>query len=627
METSRTMNVIANQKEPTTPAATDVVAGATDVYNDAVPRVFWLQVALVVACILAFMASITLSITPRYETIDDIVMHEYVAGLFFSLKPDEHMIYSHVLLGKLLAGLYTAAFKVPWYPLYQLLAILTSSTVICSALIRLYGGRGAIVPSLIYAFVVLAPAIICMQFTTTAAIVGIAGGVLLISAIESKANLQWRWSLAAGGAFAFVFSALMRQKAGWMVAVLFALYAVVRYSGKSWKRLGIALSATAALVVVSQLFWIANDNYYKQTGWGEFEVWRRKLHPLYDFSRLDLKSDKAVASIEKVGWSRNDVKMLNTCMHWDKAVFSSAKLNALVEQGHQWVRSDLQTYLPASLSGLLNHQQTQIVFFLLVSSFLIVAGPQLSSLRFAALFASVAGVAAVVTGTHKASLHVYLPMLYMLAVARLTSLQFARRPEAMIARSEGALSQRFEATPRFDFASGSRLPLVYKLLILGGCVALFVHSLQQHSNLLKKAENSKARRDQLVLIHNSYPDKLAYTVVGAPNILPLENIEPLKDLKVVSSYTSRMSFGAELLAMHHINDFGEGFLSGRVLVLSNGRLNKALATFFQEHYGVKVLFKRMPEGAQPEGTQQEGTQQDKGIYQVVAQENRSQVAD
>lgn len=576
------MNVITQQQDTATPVKTEVA-----------PRVFLWQVGFISLSVLAFMTAIALSIAPRYETIDDIVMHEYVAGLFCAFKPDDHMIYTHVLLGKLLAGLYSAAANVPWYPLYQMVALFASSTVICATFVKLYGSRGAIVPSLIYAFAMLAPSIICMQFTTTASLVGIAGGVLLFSAIESRADSKWRWWLASGGTFAFGFAFLMRQKAGWMITVLFALYAVARYFRKSWRNLGIALGVTAALACLCQVLWFANDTYYKRTGWGEFEVWRRKLHPLYDFSRLNLRSRAAVATIKTVGWSRNDVKMLNTCMHWDDDVFSSAKLNSLIERGHRWIRADVETYLPGAFSRLVKNPQAQIVFFLLLSSLLIAASRRLSNLRFAALFFGVAAVATVITATHKYSLHVYLPMLYMLAVARLTALKF--NWPSSTDESSSASSSALPDSGRKNSAEATEL--AYALLLLFGCIGFFVYSLADHNARLTKAVNSAAvRRNDLKIIHERFPDKLAYTVVGAPALLPFENTEPFKDLKVVSSYTSRMSFGKELLAMHQIKGFGEGFLSGKVMVLSNPKQNKALETFFREHYNVNLKFKLLPTG-------------------------------
>jgi len=452
-----------------------------------------------------------------------------------------------------------------------------------------------------------------MQFTTTAAVVGIAGGVLLIAAIESKADLKWRWLLSSCGAFAFVFASLMRQKAGWMVVVLFSIYAVARYLGKSGKLLTVALVVAAALALVSQLFWIGNDSYYRQTGWGEFEVWRRKLHPLYDFSRLDLRSKEAAASIKRVGWSANDVQMLNTCMHWDKDVFSTARLNALVEQGHSFMRSDWRTYLPLAAKSLVDYAGAQIVLFWLSGSLLLVSTRQLSAVRFAALLAAVLGVAIVVTGTHKASMHVYLPMLYMLAVARLLSVNFnqcaplARPSESRhTERDSGESETQRPAAPLP--AGKASTGLWVSLLILTGCVAFFVCFLKDHETRLKRVVSaSDKRRQHLSTIANRYPDKLAYTLVGAPGILPFENTGPLKNLKVVSSYSSRMSFGKELLAAHQISNFGEGLLSGKVLVVSNSRQNAILATFCREHYGMDVQFRRLPGGGSPS----------KGIYEVA----------
>src|SRR5580704_14069803 len=59
--------------------------------------------------------------TPRFETNDDAGMNAIVAGRIFVDRPDEHLIYSNVLIGMGLKGLYQATPNVPWYGGYLFL--------------------------------------------------------------------------------------------------------------------------------------------------------------------------------------------------------------------------------------------------------------------------------------------------------------------------------------------------------------------------------------------------------------------------------------------------------------------------------------------------------------------------
>lgn len=64
-----------------------------------------------------------LLMTPTYDTNDDPVMALVASGYGTVKGPDEHLLYSNVLLGGTLKQLYSVASYVPWYGSYLLLSL------------------------------------------------------------------------------------------------------------------------------------------------------------------------------------------------------------------------------------------------------------------------------------------------------------------------------------------------------------------------------------------------------------------------------------------------------------------------------------------------------------------------
>src|SRR3954470_23500301 len=64
-----------------------------------------------------FVAVFTL-LEPTFQTNDDLQLAMIASGTGISLQPDEHLVFTNVLIGHLLKSLYTAWPSVAWYGLY-----------------------------------------------------------------------------------------------------------------------------------------------------------------------------------------------------------------------------------------------------------------------------------------------------------------------------------------------------------------------------------------------------------------------------------------------------------------------------------------------------------------------------
>src|SRR5262249_15018753 len=93
-----------------------------------------LRISLILVGSLAL--GVVLALTPRYETNDDAAMNLVAAGRGFVERPDEHLVYSNVLIGLALKALYQLAPSVPWYGGLWFLISCASLVAICYACLR-----------------------------------------------------------------------------------------------------------------------------------------------------------------------------------------------------------------------------------------------------------------------------------------------------------------------------------------------------------------------------------------------------------------------------------------------------------------------------------------------------------
>src|SRR5262245_29559189 len=70
---------------------------------------------------LALLAAIVVLLRVAYETNDDVCLTMIVSGRGFCPRPDEHMLFSNILLGHVLKWLYQFRPLFPWYGSYLLL--------------------------------------------------------------------------------------------------------------------------------------------------------------------------------------------------------------------------------------------------------------------------------------------------------------------------------------------------------------------------------------------------------------------------------------------------------------------------------------------------------------------------
>src|SRR4051812_47652742 len=75
-------------------------------------------------------AAVFTVLEPSFQTNDDLQLAMIASGTGISLQPDEHLVFTSVLIGHVLKALYTTWPSVAWYGLYLYAAQFLAQTTI-----------------------------------------------------------------------------------------------------------------------------------------------------------------------------------------------------------------------------------------------------------------------------------------------------------------------------------------------------------------------------------------------------------------------------------------------------------------------------------------------------------------
>jgi hypothetical protein len=291
------------------------------------------SVALWAAVLCALLLALAAGTGTWYETSDDVGMNAGVAGGYGIAAPDEHLVFSNVLVGLVLKTGYRIAPTVPWYGLY-LLATLAAAAVAflwaLSGLLRSWSGR-----MLLAAFLIgtITTTVGALQFTRVGLLAAASGWLLIASAIAGRIPAP-RAATIAGSVLVFVAS-LIRVNTVYLAALLAAplvLAAVISSFGMGWRHLlrvfiAIAVMGTACLAASS----FSRSYYRTDPAWERFFAFQQRRMMFIDLGRID-EDRVPPAVLDHVGWSRNDLGLMQDWFGLHPDVYSLDKQDYIIDQ-------------------------------------------------------------------------------------------------------------------------------------------------------------------------------------------------------------------------------------------------------------------------------------------------------
>jgi hypothetical protein len=137
--------------------------------------------------------------TSVYETNDDLMMQMIASG-FHTGHPDEHLVFTDVLIGWALRFLYGAWTGCNWYLIYLLAVHYAVLTAIAFLVVSRRGGWLFTLLYVGFFLIVETRILLYLQFTTTAFLAGTAGLLLLVDGLRPRHPAHWP-RVTAGIAF------------------------------------------------------------------------------------------------------------------------------------------------------------------------------------------------------------------------------------------------------------------------------------------------------------------------------------------------------------------------------------------------------------------------------------------
>ena len=116
-------------------------------------------------------------------------MNAIAAGRAFVDRPDEHLVFSNVLVGRPLKALYEFAPRVPWYGSLLFLTACLALWSICFVCLRRPDSEWTIGLTGFFLWVGGIPVLTQLQFTRIAFLAGLAGLLLLADAVRGRAGI------------------------------------------------------------------------------------------------------------------------------------------------------------------------------------------------------------------------------------------------------------------------------------------------------------------------------------------------------------------------------------------------------------------------------------------------------
>lgn len=553
-------------------------------------------------------AAVLFNISPVYETNDDVTISMIASGTGVGDRPDEHLIFSHILIGLALKTLYTVAPQISWYGVYSLLVnYLAAVAVLYSLLIWRYS-RNAFWCFLFLFAVAGIQLIIRLQFTSTAAWATACGMLLLLTAhcLRADNSGQRTSGLFISGAALMVLGSLVRFESYLAAFAVGAIpSAVVLYRCEwpviQWK----LIRQTVVLVALVQLIvgglQLANYAYYvSDPQWREFYTlnpYRVKFND-YEWTRFTPETKPV---FDRVDWTSNDYTLISKYSFYDEdKVFGCEKIQAIIDAYPWWLTSaKWRQFVPWWMK--LARHSLLLPLWALLPIFVWLSRNRLTTFGYLLLFAIC--LDAVVTGLMLLKSPVYRMYYPLFAFQPLFLLLVVRWNASSItpADVDDTSGQRRSWQQFFQQVGHALVWFLPPKLVGSAAITVAVMasswSIGKACHLsLKMSELNRELRQMITKIEPR-DDELYVCWVGC---FPFEAIRPLDSPLMLQNlhllglgWTQKTPINAAVKSRFHIqNSVTDTRDAEKVFYFSTSVINSIYSTFIKEHYGSQTCWRK-----------------------------------
>ena len=283
------------------------------------------------------LVAIAVSTGTWYETTDDAIMNAFSAGRLLTSHPDEHLVFTSILIGFPLKLAYTLAPGINWYGLYLVVTLAVTTAALLWVFSDLSGswlGRALVLAFLI---ATVSTAFARLQFTRVAFLAAEAGCLLVWRSLD-RGLPQNKASAVIGGALVLLATWVRAE-----VALMAALFCGPLFVPIVWTALfggpsplrGQAVKVMGTVVAACVLSVAIDSAYYRtDQAWGSFVTYQSRRLMFMDGGRV---SERTVPDsvLQEVGWSRNDLSMMTNWFGLHPTVYDLTKQDYIITHAAQ----------------------------------------------------------------------------------------------------------------------------------------------------------------------------------------------------------------------------------------------------------------------------------------------------
>lgn len=270
---------------------------------------------------LVYLASILLFCDIKYEVSDDFVMSTIISGAYGN-GYNPHLMFINVIWGYLLLPFYYLLPGISWYLIAQLLVIFLSFTVISYMLLERLERPVAFLFIIVLLTVFADDAYILVQFTKTAMIAVMGGGIVFLWVLFHE---KFRPLLIGAGLLCLA-GTLIRFMTIYMAGGFFLIVLVVEFwrliKEKKWRRFiwtvisGTILISLAVGMKAADTYIYEHDEEY--AFYREYDDARASVTDASDYGYWAYEEE-----LNKIGISENDYYMMRSWNFADNEIFSA----------------------------------------------------------------------------------------------------------------------------------------------------------------------------------------------------------------------------------------------------------------------------------------------------------------
>lgn len=284
--------------------------------------------------------------TPQFNTRDDTAMMLLAAGKIIALEPTEYLVFTNIVIGYVLKGLYSFIPAVPWYAVYMIVTLTLTHTALLYGFLSRKPSRGMLLLFFLYYLLFGVHSLLSLQFTIVSSLAAVAG-LLLLTIAEPSGNAGFRrftsLPLLTGSALLLWAWMIRVESTLLMVAVLLPVILVAVWAAGRFKEWLQRRAPVFALTLLLCLI-VYGYNDYRYLRWGnvdyrEFNNLCREFLDVNILKRTVLTSEELASFLKAGGWSWQDYELMQNWFFMDTTLYAPERLRSAVHEARRIVNS------------------------------------------------------------------------------------------------------------------------------------------------------------------------------------------------------------------------------------------------------------------------------------------------